>query len=144
VSETPTDEASTLDEDDTNVAPPDGTTTAPTPVDTGTFGSNDSGGRGNSVNVRQTITQKIATYSADLTLSNTSPQPLANPTISVPVDGRVTDVDGAEWTQDGDLLILDVSATLAAGASVEVSFEATGRGSEAPNCGMVEGECSVT
>ncbi|AQZ69158.1 Translation initiation factor 2 [[Actinomadura] parvosata subsp. kistnae] len=141
VSETPSDEVSTLDDThtDTGAGTPGGSTPAPT--FTGSVGS--TGGNAGSVNVKQTIKQRLATYSADLTLSNTSPQTLENPTVSVPVDGRVTDVDGAEWTQDGDLLILDLTVPLAAGESVEVTFTATGRGSEAQNCGLVAGECVV-
>nr|SBP00400.1 hypothetical protein BN4615_P9916 [Nonomuraea gerenzanensis] len=142
VSETPTEEASTLDDSstDSGAGSPGGST--PEPTSSSTFGS--SGGSAGSVNVQQTIKQRIATYSANLTLSNTSAQPLQNPTVSVPVDGRVTGVDGAEWTQDGDLLILDLTASIAAGASVEVTFTATGRGSQAQNCGLVEGECVVS
>ncbi|MEV0996330.1 hypothetical protein [Nonomuraea sp. NPDC050202] len=142
-SETPSEEVSTLDDShtDTGEGSPSGST--PVPTSTGTVSSSGSGA-GSSVNVKQTIKQRIATYSANLTLSNTSPETLQNPTVSVPVDGRVTDVDGAEWTQDGDLLILDLTASIAAGASVEVTFTATGRGSEAQNCGLVAGECAVT
>ncbi|WP_043618348.1 hypothetical protein [Nonomuraea candida] len=137
--ETP-DATTTLDETDPNVAPNDGTT--PAPVVTTTPES--VGISGGSVNVKQTIRQRVASYSAKLQLSNTSAQTLAAPTISVPVDGKVVKVDGAEWTQDGDLLIMDVPETLAAGDTVEVTFTATGRGSEAQNCGLVEGECVVT
>ncbi|MFD0470639.1 hypothetical protein ACFQ0B_21825 [Nonomuraea thailandensis] len=142
-SETPSEEVSTLDDSHTDTGAGSPTGGTPAPTSTGTVGSSGSGA-GSSVNVRQTIKQRITTYSANLTLSNTSPQTLQNPTVSVPVDGRVTDVDGAEWTQDGDLLILDLTATIAAGASVEVTFTATGRGSEAQNCGLVAGDCVVT
>ncbi|SEG93901.1 hypothetical protein SAMN05444920_108221 [Nonomuraea solani] len=135
VTESPSPEASTIDDSDTGVPP----TVIPDP--TGTLESGPSGG---SVNVQQKITQRLTTYKADLQLSNTSQQELASPTISVPVDGKVMDVDGAEWTQDGDLLILDLSESLAAGGSVDVSFTATGQGSKAQNCGLVSGECAVS
>ncbi|MGW4791721.1 hypothetical protein ACWEPC_04780 [Nonomuraea sp. NPDC004297] len=141
VSETPTEEVSTVDDSDTEGGGGSTENTATPAPTTGTFGQT---GNAGSVNVKQTIQQRITSYSANLTLSNTSPVTLQNPTVSVPVDGRVTDVDGAEWTQDGDLLILDVSASLAAGASVQVTFKATGRGSEAQNCGLVAGECVIT
>lgn len=138
VSESPSEEVSSLGSD-TEVAVPDGATPAPT--ETGPFGSTSSGG---GVNVQQTIQQRLTTYKAELTVSNSSAQTLQNPTVSVPVDGKVVNVDGAEWTQDGDLLILDVSTSLAAGTSIDVSFTATGRGSKAQTCGMVAGECAVT
>ncbi|MFB4277210.1 hypothetical protein ACBJ59_18100 [Nonomuraea sp. MTCD27] len=136
-SEAPSEEASTLDEDDTGGA--SGTEPTPVPTATGTIES----ASGASVNVKQTIRQRLTTYKADLTLSNTSAETLPAPTVSVPVDGTVVDVDGAEWTQDGDLLILDLTASVAAGDSVQVTFTATGRGSKAQNCGLVSGECAV-
>ncbi|MED7930104.1 hypothetical protein SMD20_38140 [Nonomuraea sp. LP-02] len=117
----------------------------PTPVDTdrpGPFGQG--GAAGSSINVRQTIKQRVGTYSASLKVANTSARALAAPTVSVPVEGKVLSVRGATWTQDGDLLILDVPSTLAAGDSAEVTFTATGTGERAETCGMVSGECSVT
>ncbi|MEV5554435.1 hypothetical protein AB0L44_12310 [Nonomuraea wenchangensis] len=117
----------------------------PTPVDTGRPGPFGQGGAsGGSVNVQQTIKQRVGTYSASLTVANTSARALAAPTLSVPVEGRVLSVSGATWTQDGDLLILDVQSTLAAGDETKVTFTATGKGERAETCGMVSGECSVT
>ncbi|MEV0615545.1 hypothetical protein AB0I81_19670 [Nonomuraea sp. NPDC050404] len=136
----PTEDAPSLSPTEAEIAPPAGTTLEP---DEGSFGSSE-GVSGSSINVRQKIQQNLTTYSADLTLSNASAATLSEPTVSVPVDGKVVDVDGAEWTQDGDLLILDVSASLAKGASIKVSFTATGRGSQAQNCGMVAGECAIS
>ncbi|MFI7635800.1 hypothetical protein [Nonomuraea sp. NPDC049400] len=138
VSETPTAEPSTLDDSDTGGAPTSGVSAAPTA--TATFGS----GQGGSMNVRQSIRQGVLTYKADMTLSNTSQQTLENPTVSVPVEGKVVSVTGAQWTQDGDLLILDLSASLAAGDSAAVSFTATGKGEKAANCGLVSGDCAVS
>ncbi|TDD09090.1 hypothetical protein E1292_10425 [Nonomuraea deserti] len=136
--DTPMDQPSSVDAD-IGAAPT--TTSVPEPTDSGSFGSPPGTG---SVNVQQTIRQRMTTYAVNLRLSNTSTETLQNPTVSVPVEGRVVDVRGADWTQDGDLLILDVSAQLAAGATVEVSFTATGRGAPAANCGMVTGECVVS
>ncbi|WP_344206489.1 hypothetical protein [Nonomuraea bangladeshensis] len=117
----------------------------PTPVDTdrpGPFGQG--GAAGGSINVQQTIKQRVGSYSASLKVANTSTRALAAPTVSVPVEGKVLSVRGATWTQDGDLLILDVPSTLAAGDSAEVTFTATGKGEQAETCGMVSGECAVT
>ncbi|MEV1178016.1 hypothetical protein [Nonomuraea sp. NPDC049784] len=137
VSESPTEEPSTLDDSITDGTSSGGAT--PVPTATGTFGS----GTG-AINVQQTIKQQVLTYQATMKLSNTSRQTLQNPTVSVPVEGKVINVAGAQWTQDGDLLILDLSASLASGDSVAVSFTATGKGEKAANCGLVSGECAVS
>lgn len=139
VSEAPTEDPAPLEDTDagTGVGTPESSDNG----DPGTFEQSSNAG---SVNVKQTIQQRLTTYKARMTVSNDSARTLQSPTVSVPVDGRVVDVDGAEWSQDGDLLILDVSGALAAGDTVEVSFTATGRGSKAQNCGMVEGECAVS
>ncbi|MET7333894.1 hypothetical protein [Nonomuraea sp. NPDC005650] len=140
-SETPTaeEEPSTLDDSDTGGAPTSGGST-PLPTGTGTFGS----GQGGAMNIKQTIKQRLLSYQADMTLSNASRETLENPTVSVPVEGEVMTVTGAQWTQDGDLLILDLSASLTAGDSVNVTFTATGKGEKAANCGLVSGDCAVS
>ncbi|PZG13083.1 hypothetical protein [Nonomuraea aridisoli] len=153
-SETPQQEVSVLDDAVTDTLPRK--EDAPTPADTGTPnvpapqqplqqpGQPQQLAPGGSVGVEQSISQRAASYQAELTVSNTSARTLQSATVSMPVNGRVVDVDGADWTQDGDLLILDVETPLPAGESVEVSFTATGKGAEAQNCGLVTGECVVT
>ncbi|TMR25507.1 hypothetical protein ETD86_01260 [Nonomuraea turkmeniaca] len=144
-SEAPVEEGVTISPSENPSPVDDGTpTVGVTPDPTSGAGTFNSGGSGASVNIRQTISQRLTTYRADMTLSNTSQEQLDRPTVSVPVDGRVVSVSGAEWTQDGDLLILDLAGTLAAGDSANVSFTATGRGQEAETCGMVTGECSIS
>ncbi|MBF8188766.1 hypothetical protein ITP53_24135 [Nonomuraea sp. K274] len=139
-SETPPEEVSTLDDSDTAVAP----TVDSTPVPTASNETLDSApGIGDSVKVEQTVRQRLTNYSAQLKLSNAAQAPLKRPTISLPVSGRVMNVTGADWSQDGDLLILDLPESLPAGDSVDVSFTATGRGSEPGNCGLISGECAV-
>ncbi|MGP3956054.1 hypothetical protein ACTWPT_08660 [Nonomuraea sp. 3N208] len=137
VTVSPSEDPGSLDESDTP-------TVSATPDPTADAGTFNSGGSGGSVNVRQRISQRMTTYRADMTFSNTSREQLDNPTVSVPVEGRVLSVSGAEWTQDGDLLILDLQGSLAAGDSTDVSFTATGYGQEAETCGMVTGECVVS
>ncbi|MBB5774226.1 hypothetical protein [Nonomuraea jabiensis] len=139
-SETPTEEPSTLDDSDTGSGTTSGGST-PIPSATNTFGSS---GQSGAMNIRQTIKQRLLSYQADMTLSNSSQETLENPTVSVPVEGEVMTVTGAQWTQDGDLLILDLSASLPAGDSVKVSFTATGKGQKAANCGMVSGDCAIS
>ncbi|MGP3911199.1 hypothetical protein [Nonomuraea sp. 10N515B] len=137
VTVSPSDDPSALDEGGT-------ATVSATPQPTADAGTLNSGGSAGALNVKQTINQRLTTYRADMTLSNTSQEKLDNPTVSVPVEGQVLSVSGAEWTQDGDLLILDLSGSLAVGDSAKVSFTATGRGQEAQACGMVGGECVVS
>ncbi|NUO99095.1 MAG: hypothetical protein HOW71_45805 [Nonomuraea sp.] len=134
--EEPTEDPTSLDNSDTGVVPTVGSSAQPT----NTAQSAPSGG---SVNVRQTVKQRITTYSATLHVTNQSKDPLEDATFSVPVEGRVMDVDGASWTQDGDLLIVDLSGSLAAGDSVDVTYSATGKAQEPGTCGLVGGECSV-
>ncbi|MEV4366260.1 hypothetical protein AB0J71_04275 [Nonomuraea sp. NPDC049637] len=138
ISEAPTDDGTPLGNSDTGVVPTVGS--SPAPAATSTSGN---GGSGGSVNVRQTVKQRLASYSATLRVTNQSPAPLANATFSVPVEGRVTDVNGGSWTQDGDLLIIDLSGSLAAGDSVDVTYSATGKAQEPGACGLVGGECAI-
>ncbi|MGW6500740.1 hypothetical protein [Nonomuraea angiospora] len=137
-SETPTEEPSTIDDSDTGGGTTSGGST-PLPTSTNTFGA----GQG-AMNITQSIKQRVLSYRADMTLSNSSKETLENPTVSVPVEGDVMTVTGAQWTQDGDLLILDLSASLSAGDSVNVSFTATGKGQKAANCGLVSGDCAIS
>ncbi|MEO3870539.1 hypothetical protein ABGB18_17140 [Nonomuraea sp. B12E4] len=147
--ETPTDTPSRLD--DTSAGNTGGTVDLP--QNGGGFepdrGGGGNGGRGGGnggtgLEIKQNINQRTATYSATLQVSNATLGTLLNPTISLPVTGRVMDVQGAQWTQDGDLLILDVPKSLAGGASINVTFTATGTGQPAENCGLVTGECVIS
>jgi hypothetical protein len=53
-------------------------------------------------------------------------------------------VDGdVEWTQDGNLLIIDVLEPIATGDSADLTISATGRAGVPRTCGLVGGECSV-
>ncbi|MFG2075856.1 hypothetical protein [Nonomuraea maritima] len=144
--ETPSEEATVLDENatgDMQTTPKPENTSAPIETLVPEVPERQSGAD-NSVGVRQTISQRPATYRASVAVSNTSKRTLASPTVSVPVNGKVTNVSGAEWTQDGDLLILELENPLAAGQTVKVSFTATGKGSKAANCGLVSGDCAVS
>lgn len=144
--ETPSEEATVLDENatgDMQTTPKPENTSAPIETLTPELPEGRSG-VDNSVGVRQTISQQPATYRASVAVSNTSRRTLAGPTVSMPVNGKVMSVSGAEWTQDGDLLILELETPLAAGQTAKVSFTATGKGSKAANCGLVSGDCAVS
>ncbi|WP_049556930.1 cellulose binding domain-containing protein [Nonomuraea sp. SBT364] len=90
------------------------------------------------------VKQGLTGYTAALNVRNSSAGPLKALTLSLPVRGRVTDVDGAGWTQDGNLLIVDLSTTIATGGSSEITIKALGRAGQPRSCGMVGGECSVS
>ncbi|NUR89045.1 MAG: hypothetical protein HOY71_33600, partial [Nonomuraea sp.] len=99
---------------------------------------------GGSVNVGFDVSRRgLAGYSAKVHVANTSPQALSAATVSVPVTGKVLDVRGADWSQDGDLLIIDMPASLPSGESVDISFDAAGRASTPETCGLVGGDCTV-
>ncbi|MEV0144298.1 MULTISPECIES: hypothetical protein [unclassified Nonomuraea] len=89
------------------------------------------------------VSQRLTGYTAHLDVANASPQALKSLTVSVPVKGRVLNMTGAEWTQDGDLLIIDLPDSLDEGDSTEITFTATGRAAEPRNCGLVGGDCAV-
>ncbi|MEV0197251.1 hypothetical protein [Nonomuraea sp. NPDC050691] len=133
--ETPSEEPSTI----TVTDPADNATSNPVPTATDTAGPS-----GGSVSVGfDVVSQRITGYTAHLDVVNSSPQALKSLTVSVPVKGRVLNMTGAEWTQDGDLLIIDLPETLAGGGSTEITFTATGRAAEPENCGLVGGDCAV-
>ncbi|MFI6919674.1 hypothetical protein ACIBIZ_06945 [Nonomuraea spiralis] len=138
ISEAPTDDPTTMGNSDTGVVPTVGS--SPAPATSSTVGP---GGSGGSVNVRQTVRQRLTAYSATLRVTNQAQVPLADATFSLPVEGRVMNVNGGSWTQDGDLLIIDLSGSLAAGDSVDVTYSATGKAQEPGACGLVGGECSI-
>ncbi|MEU8247993.1 hypothetical protein [Nonomuraea sp. NPDC048916] len=138
-SETPTEEPITIN--DPGGRPTDATPADPEPTASATTQSALSGG---SVNVNfNVVRQGVANYTAHLDVVNASPQAMKSLTLSLPVVGRVTSMTGGEWTQDGNLLIIDLSGALAKGGSAEVKFSATGRAAQPRNCGLVGGECSV-
>jgi hypothetical protein len=138
-SETPTEDTTTIDDID------NGPTSAPPadPAPTATATAAPLAG-GQAVNLNFNVVQQgLSGYTAQVDVVNTSAEPLAAPTLSVPVEGRVLDVQGAEWSQDGELLIIDVSGALGAGESAEVVFSATGAPARPATCGLIGGECAI-
>ncbi|NUW45323.1 hypothetical protein [Nonomuraea rhodomycinica] len=134
--ETPSEEPSTI----TVTDPADNATGNPVPTATETAGPS-----GGSVSVGfDVVRQRLTGYTAHLDVVNSSPQALKSLTVSVPVKGRVLNLTGAEYTQDGDLLIIDLPDTLAEGGSTAITFTATGRAAEPENCGLVGGDCAVS
>jgi cellulase/cellobiase CelA1 len=103
---------------------------------------NPAGGQSVSLNF-DVVNQGLVGYTAHLDVVNSSGETLPSATVSLPIHGRVLDVTGGGWTQDGDLLIIDLPESLDTGGSTQLTISATGRGAAPANCGMVGGECAV-
>ena len=132
---TPTEEAPPPGDTDSGTVPTEGGTPEPgasTPP------------AGGSVNVRfNVVKQRLTGYTATMDVINSSAKTLSALTLSMPVRGQVLNVDGAEWTQDGNLLIIDLASPIAKGDTAEITISATGRAGQPSNCGLVGGECAV-
>ncbi|MEU7856755.1 hypothetical protein [Nonomuraea sp. NPDC049141] len=128
----PTEESTTITDPNTGA-----------PVDPqSTVTSNPAGGQSVSLNF-DVVNQGLVGYTAHLDVVNASAEALPSLTVSLPIRGRVLDVTGAGWTQDGDQLIIDLSESLDTGGSTQLTISATGRGAAPVNCGLVGGECAV-
>ncbi|MFG1945108.1 hypothetical protein [Nonomuraea sp. NPDC048826] len=146
VTEEPTDEESTLDDVGNGTVPTQGVP-QPTATPTSETASQSrplSGGAA-AVNVRFNVErQQLAGYTATMSVTNDSAQTLNSFTLSMPVRGKVLKVEGVEWTQDGNLLIVDISTPIATGDTAELTISAKGRAGMPKSCGLVGGECAVT
>ncbi|WP_158088665.1 hypothetical protein [Thermoactinospora rubra] len=87
------------------------------------------------------VRRRGSAYTARVDVTNTSAGPLSDLTVSMPVGGEVADVQGADWTQDGDLLILELPGRLEAGASVDVLVRAYGAARTPRTCGAIGADC---
>ncbi|MFD9942537.1 hypothetical protein ACFWYW_33835 [Nonomuraea sp. NPDC059023] len=142
VTEEPTSEPTSTAEPSSGTFPTDAG--VPNPQNTQSSGLRQAPG-GSAVNMRFDVTkQGLTSYRASVDVVNASTETMGGLTVSLPVSGRVTDVDGAGWTQDGQLLIIDVSQSLATGATASVTFTAIGKGKAPESCGLVGGECSLS
>ncbi|GAA2774655.1 hypothetical protein [Nonomuraea dietziae] len=136
-----------------NTAPPPVSDVEPGPTATSQVGSGTTSSTnstrstargGAAVNVTfDVVRQRLAGYTAELRVVNESGKALADLTVSVPVDGTVSAVRGAQWSQDGQLLVIQPDADLEAGEAVQITFTADGTATEPQTCGMVGGECTV-
>ncbi|MEU7892554.1 hypothetical protein AB0B45_06770 [Nonomuraea sp. NPDC049152] len=149
---TPSVDPSNMKEADATGQP--GVTDSPGPVTSSTSGGGSGSGSdsqssstrsgGAAVNVRfDVVRQRLAGYTAELQVVNDSARALTDWTLSVPVVGTVSAVPGAQWMQDGGLLVIQPGTTLAAGESVQVTFTAVGTPDAPESCGLVGGECTV-
>ncbi|WP_248958180.1 cellulose binding domain-containing protein [Sphaerisporangium perillae] len=81
-------------------------------------------------------------YTGRLTITNTG-SALDGWSVRVPVGGDVTDVTGAEWTQEGDVLALTSTGTLAEGEQAVISFTADGDSAVPETCELNGGRCRL-
>ncbi|MEV7964676.1 hypothetical protein AB0O34_01660 [Sphaerisporangium sp. NPDC088356] len=81
-------------------------------------------------------------YSGRLTVTNTGPT-LARWSVRVPVGGAVTGADGAEWTQEGDILVVSSTDALARDEEVVISFVAEGDSTPPDGCELTGGTCRL-
>ncbi|MGC5010960.1 hypothetical protein ACLQ2R_09370 [Streptosporangium sp. DT93] len=64
-------------------------------------------------------------------------------TVSVPVSGEVSSLEGAEWDQVGDDLVIESPAGLEAGGRLVVTYTARGDAGVPRSCRSDQGECAV-
>ncbi|MFD1536433.1 hypothetical protein [Nonomuraea guangzhouensis] len=131
--EEPTEESTTINDPNTG---------APVDPQSSVTANPLAGGQSVSLNF-DVVNQGLVGYTAHLDVVNASAEALPALTVSLPIRGRVLDVKGAGWTQDGDQLIIDLSQSLDTGGSTQLTISATGRGAAPANCGLVGGECAV-
>ncbi|MBX6381928.1 MAG: hypothetical protein IRZ07_02980 [Microbispora sp.] len=99
---------------------------------------------GGAVQVRFTVTQRDENgYTARLAVRNEGPA-LPAWTIRLAVGGRVTQVDGAGWRQQGDTLVLTSDAGLDERGAVTLTIHADGVPAAPAGCELSEGRCEVT
>ncbi|ETK31802.1 hypothetical protein [Microbispora sp. ATCC PTA-5024] len=96
-----------------------------------------------SVSLRFAVTRRDGNgYAAELSIRNQAAA-LGSWSVEIPVGGEVADVQGAEWRQSGDTLVLSSSEPLAQGDDVRISFEADGDPQSLDQCTLAGGECTV-
>ncbi|MFC4533622.1 hypothetical protein [Sphaerisporangium dianthi] len=83
-----------------------------------------------------------AGYTGRLTITNTG-SALDGWSVRVPVGGQVTGADGADWTQEGDVLVLSSTGTLGEDEQVVVSFTADGGSAVPDTCELAGGTCRL-
>ncbi|WP_344951416.1 hypothetical protein [Sphaerisporangium flaviroseum] len=82
-------------------------------------------------------------YTGELTVTNRG-LTLDEWSVRVPVGGSVTGADGAEWTQEGDTLVLSSTAPLGENDQVVISFVATGESAQPDSCELNGGSCQLS
>ncbi|MFB9877143.1 hypothetical protein ACFFMN_04295 [Planobispora siamensis] len=88
------------------------------------------------------VRQRSRAYTAEVVIA--ADKKIGPLRLTLPVSGEVSSVSGAEWSQDGDSLLLESTESLTEGGELVVTFTATGRARAPQTCESAQGECSVT
>ncbi|GII00683.1 hypothetical protein [Planobispora takensis] len=88
------------------------------------------------------VRQRSRAYTAEVVIA--ADEKVGPLRLTLPVSGEVSSVSGAEWSQDGDSLLLKSTEGLTEGGELVVTFTATGRARAPRTCESAQGECSVT
>jgi cellulase/cellobiase CelA1 len=81
-------------------------------------------------------------YTGRLTITN-SGAALDGWSVRVPVGGHVTAVDGADWTKEGDILVLTSTNALGENEQAVISFSADGDSTVPDSCELNGGSCRI-
>ncbi|MEV7806217.1 hypothetical protein AB0O28_25055 [Microbispora sp. NPDC088329] len=119
-----------------------GTDAAGTGTDTARTESAFAGGP--AVRVGITVTRRAGSgYTARLAVRNEGPA-LPAWTIRLAVGGQVTAVEGADWRQQGNTLILSSQTALGEGGTLTLTVRADGASAAPADCVLSEGRCEVS
>ncbi|WP_433365806.1 hypothetical protein [Streptosporangium sp. CA-115845] len=117
-------------------------TTAPAPVPTGTFEAPVPAAGGAMIMVGAALVRSRAqSYTVELVVA--ADESVENLKVSVPVNGTVSSVSGADWEQLDDSLVIDSPEGLEAGEELVVVFTASGDAEVPETCQSDRGECAV-
>jgi hypothetical protein len=89
------------------------------------------------------VSQGRDRYVAELSVVNESTQTLPRFALRVPVAGRVLDVTGHDWSQEGDTLLIEAEEGLLGGDGLVVTFTARGRAATPATCELPGGACTL-
>ncbi|MBB4918597.1 hypothetical protein [Streptosporangium saharense] len=87
------------------------------------------------------VKEKAQTYTAQLVIA--ADGKLDGLTLKMPVGGEITALSGAEWTQEGGVLVLDSAKDLDPGENLVVTFSAEGQSSTPKTCQSPQADCVV-
>ncbi|MGJ6962181.1 hypothetical protein ACSDR0_09745 [Streptosporangium sp. G11] len=88
------------------------------------------------------VSDRSRTYTVELVV--VAKESVENLKVSVPVSGEVSSVNGADWEQVGDNLVIESPEGLGAGEELVVTFTASGDAEVPASCRSDQGECAVT
>ncbi|MEU1731001.1 hypothetical protein [Streptosporangium sp. NPDC020145] len=87
------------------------------------------------------VKEKTQAYTAQLVIA--ADGKLDGLTLKVPVGGEITSLHGADWKQEGGILVLDSGQNLDPGENLVVTFSADGQSSTPKTCQSPQADCVV-